>query len=701
MTPLAESAAGVLRMLDAQSVAVVGASGDPEKIGYLPVYYLVKFGYEGRIYPINPRLTEVEGLTVYPSLTDLPEIPDLVAIMVGAPLVPDVLEEAGRLGIPAAVIISSGFAEVGEEGAELQRRLIEIADATGIWVCGPNSVGIINAATRMALTFTAALTSGPLAPPGRIGIVSQSGAFGTVLYGLARDQALGLHTYISAGNEAQLGVSDYIAALVEHPEITTIGGYIEAIRDGAAFAEAAAAARGSGQPIVLVKVGASEAGTLAAASHTGALTGDDRAYEAAFGRFGVARAIDEQHLLDLLEAFDVLERLPSGNRVAIASMSGGAGVLLCDAAEEHGLAVLPFSDELVGRLGEVLPPYAAVANPVDFTGQFVTNTAGLRTVVAELAAAETADAVILFAGLGWTAGGAWVDPVIDAAGSGAPVIVVSPLATEDQRARLRKAGIPTYHSPLQAIRILETLVTWNTWEPPEDVDPITSSWSHVPGILSEATAKALLADAGLTIPRGVVVTSAREAEDVAASFGSRFVMKVSAPGLSHKTEAGGVRIGVTPAAAGPVFEEIMAAVTGFQPDVQVDGVLLEEMIDEGVEAIIGSTWHEPFGHVVMVGLGGVSVELLGDVVFALAPIGPGDARILIESLRSYPLLDGYRGAVPLDVEALAETVSVVSRLAAGAGSQLRELDLNPVKVLPAGKGAVILDALAVLEVSAE
>ncbi len=550
----------------------------------------------------------------------------------------------------------------------------------------------------MALTFTAALTSGPLAPPGRIGMVSQSGAFGTVLYGIARDRAIGLHTYISAGNEAQLGISDYIAAFVKHPEITTIGGYIEGIRDGPSFSEAALAARASGQPIVIVKVGASEAGTSAAASHTGALTGDDRAYDAAFRRFGIARAVDDQHLLDLLDAFDVLEELPSGNRVAIGSMSGGAGVLLCDAAEEHGLVVPPFTAELKARLADVLPPYAAVANPVDFTGQFVTDTAGLRTVVAELAAAESSDAVIIFAGLGWTAGGAWVDPVTDAAGSGAPIIVVSPLATEGQRDRLRKAGIPTYHSALQAIRVLETLVAWNTWTPAEAVDPIEEPWSQVRGMISsEANVKALLADAGLSTPKGVVVASAAEAEKAAATLGSRLAMKVQAEGLDHKTEVGGVRLGVAAPEAGTVFDEIVAEVGESDWGTEVTGVLVEEMVEGGLEAIIGSTWHEPFGHVVMVGLGGVSVELLGDVAFALAPFGPDDARVLIESLRSYPLLSGYRGSVSLDIEALADTLSVVSRLAAGAGPTLRELDLNPVKVLPVGKGTVILDALAVVE----
>ena len=447
MTTLADSAAAIRQMLDAKSVAVVGASGDPQKIGYLPVDYLVKFGYGGKIYPVNPRLEEVRGLRAYPTLSDLPDVPDLVAIMVAAPLVPAVLKEAGELQIPGALIITAGFSEVGGDGIALQHELLEIAEANGIRMIGPNSVGIIHSPSKMALTFSAALRHGPLAPSGNIGIVSQSGAFGTVLYGVARHEGLGIHSYISAGNEAQLGVPEFVAAMVQHPEVRTIGGYVEGIRDGAAFVEAALAARRADKPLVLVKVGASQTGSSAAASHTGALTGSDQAYTAAFRRLGVARAVDERHLLDLLQAFDVLETLPSGNRLAIASMSGGAGVQLCDAAEAHGLEVLPFTENVVGRLKEVLPPFAAVANPVDFTGQFVTNPTGLRTVMRELASAETADAVIMFAGLGWSAGGGWVEPVVEAAGSGSPIFVVSPLATKKQRNRLMTAGIPVFPDP--------------------------------------------------------------------------------------------------------------------------------------------------------------------------------------------------------------------------------------------------------------
>jgi acyl-CoA synthetase (NDP forming) len=682
-------------MLDAQSVAVVGASGDPAKIGYLPVDYLVKFGYEGRIYPVNPRLEEVRGHTAYPSLSALPEVPDIVAIMVAAPLVPAVLEEAGTLGVRGALVITAGFAEVDEDGEALQERILEIAEAHGIQMIGPNSVGIIHSPTKMALTFTAALRQGPLAPTGRIGIVSQSGAFGTVLYGVARHEGLRIHSYISAGNEAQLGVPEFVAAMVDHPDIHTIGGYIEGIRDGAAFMDVALAARRAGKPIVFVKVGASAAGATAAASHTGALTGNDQAYQAAFARGGVARAVDEQHMLDLLQAFDVLDSLPAGNRLAIASMSGGAGVQLCDAAEAHGLRVLPFSDEVISRLKAVLPPFAAVANPVDFTGQFVTNPTGLRTVMRELAAADTADAVVLFAGLGWSAGGGWVEPVVEAAGSGSPIFVVSPLATEDQRSRLTAAGVPIYETLRQATQVIESLVAWNSWQPAESAAPIDPGIDTPGGAMTEAEGKALLADIGIRVPRGSVAASPEEAAAAAAAIGGRVVMKIEAVGVDHKTEAGGVRVGVATGDAAATYDEIVAAVAAYAPDAQIQGVLVEEMIPGEAEAVIGTTWQPPFGHVVMVGLGGVTVELLGDVAFALAPVGQAEARAMIESLRGYPLLNGYRGATPLDVDALAETVSRVSLLAAGMGPRLLEMDVNPVRVLPAGSGVAALDALVI------
>ncbi len=693
MTRLREAARAVRRMLEAESIAIVGASGDASKIGYLPVEYLVNFGYGGKIYPVNPRLSETQGHTVYPSLSALPEVPDIVAIMVAAPRVPAVLEEAGRLGIKAAVVITAGFAEVDDDGTALQSRLVEIADAYGIDMIGPNSVGIIHSPSKMALTFTAALRQGPLAPSGRIGIVSQSGAFGTVLYGLARHQGLRIHSYISAGNEAQLGIPEYVAAMVDHPDIRTIGGYIEGIRDGAAFVEAALAARRAGKPMVFVKVGASAAGATAAASHTGALTGNDQAYDAAFARCGVARAVDEQHMLDLLQAFDVLPTLPAGKRLAIASMSGGAGVQLCDAAAACGLDVLPFDDGVIARLQEVLPPFAAVANPVDFTGQFVTNPTGLRTVMRELSAAGTADAVVLFAGLGWSAGGKWVQPVVEAAGSGSPIVVVSPMATEEQRSRLTAAGVPVYETLRQATRVVASLVAWNSWLPAEAVAPLNPGVAFDGGPVTEAAAKAMLAAIGVGVPRGVVATSPEEAV-AAAGIDGRVVMKIQADGVDHKTEAGGVRVGVAAGDVAAVYDEIVSAVAGYAPDATSQGVLVEEMISGGVDAVIGTTWQPPFGHVVMVGLGGVTVELLDDVAFALAPVGPAEARSMIESLRGYPLLDGYRGAAPADVDALAHAVSVISRLAAGMGQGLRELEVNPIRVLPVGSGAVALDALA-------
>ena len=696
MSTLAQAAAAVRAMLDAESIAVVGASGDPSKIGYLPVDYLVKFGYEGRIYPVNPRLSEVRGHTAYPSLAALPEVPDIVAIMVAAPLVPQVLEEAGRLGVRGVLVITAGFAEMDDAGAALQEQLVGIAEAHGIQMIGPNSVGIIHSPSKMALTFTAALRQGPLAPPGGIGIVSQSGAFGTVLYGVARHEGLHIHSYISAGNEAQLGIPEYVAAMVDHPDIHTIGGYIEGIRDGAAFMEVALAARAAGKPIVFVKVGASAAGATAAASHTGALTGNDQAYDAAFDRIGVARAVDEQHMLDLLQAFDVLESLPAGNRLAIASMSGGAGVQLCDAAEAHGLEVLPFSDEVIGHLKDVLPPFAAVANPVDFTGQFVTNPTGLRTVMRELAAADTADAVVLFAGLGWSAGGGWVEPVVEAAGSGSPIFVVSPLATEEQRSRLTAAGVPIYDTLRQATQVIESLVKWNCWQASAEVVPIVPESAVSAGAMTETDAKALLAGIGIRVPRGSVATSPDEAATAAARLGDRVVMKIQAGGVDHKTEAGGVQVGVAVDDAAATYDDMVAAVAAFAPDADIQGVLMEEMVSGGVEAVIGSSWQPPFGHVVMVGLGGVTVELLGDVAFALAPVGPAEARAMVETLRGYPLLNGYRGAAPLDVDALAEAVSLISRLAAGMGPQLRELDVNPIRVLPAGGGVAALDALAVI-----
>jgi acyl-CoA synthetase (NDP forming) len=678
-------------LLDAVSVAVVGASEDSAKVGYRPVRYLLDHGYRGRILPVNPRLDRCQGLPCAATLSDLDEPPDVVVVVVRAQLVPGVLEEAARLGVRGAVVISSGFGESGEAGAELEREVAAIARRHSMAVCGPNSVGIVHTPARLTLTFTEGLVRGELRE-GRIGMVSQSGAFGTVIFAQAQARGLGLRTYVSSGNETVLGFADYLEDLVADPGVSVIGGYLEGLRDGQRFLEAAATAREHEKPVVLMKVGTTEHGGRAAISHTGMLAGDDRAYDAAMRRAGVVRVSDERELLDVLCAFDTLAERPRGGRVAVVSMSGGAGVLLTDLVSRSGLSMAELSPATRAALEELLPAFASARNPIDLTGQFVTNSEGLTDVLGIVRGDPGVDAVIVFTGLGWAERANWVDALLQAGGD-APLLCIYPLCGPEQRERLHRGGIPVYEGSVEAVRALRAVVRWTAWTPPERPAPLVVAPAARVGTLTEAAAKELVAGAGLAVPGGRVVRSAQQADAAARELGGRLVLKASSSALAHKTEVGGVLLDVQAGDAAAAFERVRAAVAARRPDRPAPDVLVERMVEGELECVIGAVRTPPFGHLVMVGVGGIHVETMGDVAFGLAPVSAGDARAMIESLRAYPVLCGARGGPPLDVDALAAAVSTVSRLAADLGESLEELDLNPVCLRANDGGAVVLDAL--------
>ncbi|MDX1690698.1 MAG: acetate--CoA ligase family protein [Acidimicrobiia bacterium] len=695
MSPSTDVAEAMAAMLEAQSVAIVGASTDPKKVGSRPVDYLIRIGFPGRIYPVNPSTDEIRGLRCYPSLGALPEVPDVVGVVVSADLTKRIVTEAAELGVRAAVVITSGFGEIDEEGAVREAELAAIAREHGMLLVGPNSVGIIHTPNSFALTFTAALLKGSLTRPGGIGLVSQSGAFGTIIFALARDADLGLRSYVSTGNEAAFGLHDFMAGLVEDPGIRVVGGYVEAIRDGPGFVRAAQRAHELGKPVVLVKVGASDAGRAAASSHTGALAGNDDAYAAAFRRLGVVRAEDERHMLDVLDTFDTWYRFPRGRRVAVVSMSGGAGVLLCDDLDRRGLEVPAFSPGLHGRLSELLPRYGSAQNPVDLTGQFVTNPSGLRDVLEAIVHSGDVDAVMLFAGIGWTGEGSWAESVAELTSSGAPIMVVTQLAPPHALATLRAAGIPAFSSPIQASRVLSSVVEWTSrphWSPPE---PLAIPERRIPAAPSEAEAKAMLAEVGIPVPRSIVADTPDEAAERAEDLGDRVVVKGQGPGLEHKTDLGAIEVGLPVAEVAAACGRIADRVAERSGSAVVESYLVESLAPDGVDCVIGAVWEEPFGHLMMVGLGGTTVEVLGDVAFGMAPMDVEEAEALIRSLRAFPLLEGHRGSEPMDVGALAAALSDISRLCAHLGPSVRELDVNPVRVLPAGQGVVALDALVV------
>lgn len=725
--------ARIRRLLEAQSVAIVGASGDDRKIGNRPVRFLSSLDFAGRVYPVNPKLAKCCGLPCFPTLAALPERPDLVLVVVNADSAPGALEEAGALGVPSAIVLSSGFAELGERGSQLQTELVDIARKYGITMCGPNSVGVVHTPTNLVATFSEALTRGGI-PAGPIGVVSQSGAYGTILLAEARTRGLGIRTYVSTGNEAGLGLGDYIGALVEDPEVGVIGGYVEGIADAGTFIGALDDAAAAGKPVVLVKAGRSRHGGLAASSHTGALAGRDEAYEVAFRRHGAVRARTDAEFIDILEAFETLKTLPNGPRVAVVTMSGGAGVLIADLLDESGLQMATLSEATTSELSRILPTFASIANPVDLTGQFVTNGDGLTNVLASVGSDSGVDMVIVYQGLAWQTDGHWFDGVADLAGRGIPVLAVRPLAESEVHARYRAVGVPVYHSASSAVDVARAVAGWgiahveraralgrpSSGALPVPVAPATSlangrdaslsaahrsgavdeSWlaslDGVEGVIREEEAKRVLEQFGLTVPRGGTARSPEEAVSIAAGLAGRVVLKIDAPGVLHKTEIGGVVVGVAQDDVARAFVDLIERATAAGFHRKELAVRVEELVVDGAEFMVGAVRATPFGAMVAVGLGGTFTELVGDIAFAIAPVMPTEATEMVASLRTVPILRGYRGGAVLDEPALIEAICRISQMAHELGERLVELDCNPLLVRPLNEGAVVLDAALVL-----
>ncbi len=683
-------------LLNASSIAIVGASDRPSKVGYRPLRYLLEYGYEGRIFPINPTRDTCQGLTCYAFLADLPIVPELVAIIVSAERVPSVLREAAKLGTRSAVVISAGFGETGERGRDLETELRQIANDNGMQVIGPNSVGVIHAPNKLTVTFTEALIRGPVID-GSIGVVSQSGAFGTVIYAEARDRGLGIRTYVSSGNEAHLTYSDYLAEMVEDEQITVIGGYLEGLREGKRFMRAAQRARDLDKPIVLLKVGNSDDGRRAAQSHTGALSGSAIGYEAAFDRLGVVQVRDEVELLDTIEAFNTLRVRPARTRVAIVTMSGGSAVLTSDLLDREGVSLAVLSAETVDAIKALLPPFATTVNPIDVTGQFVTDAGALGDVLSAIAEDPDVDVIIAFSGLGWSGGeSGWIAGMSAFHHPTVPIIAVVPLCSTEDRLTLRAAGVPAYRSARQAVQVLGALQRWGRWvRPPEGATERASTLLPT-GTLGEDETKRLLSEVGIRIPEYGIAKSPDEARRIATSIGGLLVLKLEVPELTHKTEVGGVRVEVLPEDASAVYESLAEIAGRIGANSVNVPVRVESFVKSVAECAVGIVTAAPFGHLVMVGFGGTQLELTQDVTFRLAPVTVDEAREMITSLKGAALLDGWRGGPAGDGEALAEIVAQVSRFSVNMGDRLVELDINPVAVLERGKGAVALDALMVL-----
>lgn len=688
------------RLLRPRSVAIVGASADAGKTSGRPVSYLAKHGYAGRIMPVNPRVDRIGDLPCYPDVASLPEVPDVGIVLLGAERADQAVRALAARGTAAAIVLAGGYAEAGEEGAQRQRTLIEAAGPMRL--LGPNTIGLVNLTDRIVLSASGALEMKSF-HAGAIGVVSQSGGILGALLSRAAARGIGLSKLISTSNEADLELADFIEHLADDDATRVIALYVEGLRHPDRFRAAALKAARAGKPIVAFKIGRSESGARAAASHTGAMAGADAMYDALFEQVGVLRVRTFGELLDVPAALATGRRL-RGRRVAILTSTGGAGTLVSDEIGLAGFEAPPPDPETGEQLRALMEGDHAVLdrNPIDVT------LAGLRADVLRSACdillrSASYDALAVIVGSSGVSQPALMADAIGAVlpQSEKPVIAFVAPHAPDAAALLTLRGVPAYTAAESCGSALNALwLAANRRVPERDAAPASSvAQDRLPrGSLDEMQAKQLFARFGIDGTRERVVRTAEEATAAARELGPRVVLKLLSSTVTHKSDVGGVAVGLDESSVGAALAKMAREVeshTGALPG----HYLVQQQVAGGTEMILG-LHRDALGTAVLLGMGGVTAELFQDTAIRLLPPEGGlsrdEAIAMARSLKGWPLLDGYRGRTPADIDALADAVVAFSRMAAALGDRLLEAEINPLFVLARGQGAVAADGVAVL-----
>ena len=684
-------------MFRPKSIAILGASRDENKIGGRPLLYLKKYAFDGPIYPVNPNYPEVQGLKAYKSILDVTGEVDLALIVLPAAAVLQAIGECAEKGVKSVVIFSSGFAETGDEGSAVQLEMRRIADRAGMRIVGPNCMGIAAFDHNMIITFGVSMLN---LPPvlGPVSIVSQSGAFGSVSYAEARQRHLGVRLWATTGNESDVNVADCLNYYVEDPETKVILMYFEASRDGAKLMAGLEAAKKARKPVVAMKVGSSEVGAEAALSHTNSLAGSDSVVDTVLKKYNAYRAETLDEFFDIGYAFTG-GLFPAGNRLGIVTISGGVGILMSDYAAKLGLDVARLSDTAQAKVKDVIP-FAGSRNPVDITGQAVNQPEILEHCL-DIMIQEGAHDVIIVYFAGMTSleylQKAGLTRIREKHPTAA--IIVSVAMEEETRELFDELNYLVIPDPTRAVRAAAALMQLGQGYAKVELPAQPSIAAPVlapAGMQNEVEAKRILAKAGVPVVDERLVMAADEAAKAAGEIGFPVAMKLVSTDIPHKSEIGGVLLNVADhAAAWDGYDTLLARAKTAQPDAKVDGVVVAPMVSGGVETILGVKIDPAFGPVVLFGLGGIFVEVLGDVTQRLAPFGIEEAHEMVREVKGFALLDGARGAAPADVDTLAEALSRLSVFAHENAARIESIDINPFLVLPKGQGAFAVDALII------
>ena len=684
------------KLFNPESVAIVGASTHEGKIGHILVKNLLTYDYPGKIFPINPKASEILGLKAYSSLKNIPERVDLAIIAVKPVDVLETIKICGEKNIEAAIVISAGFKETGPKGAKLEQELKKLAKENGIRILGPNCLGLIDTHSKLNASFATGMPE-----QGEIGFFSQSGAMCVAILDWVLGEKIGFSKFISLGNKTDISEIDMLIALGEDKNTKVILGYLEGIENGPAFIQVAQEVSKK-KPIVIIKAGVTSAGAKAVSSHTGSLAGSESAYQAAFKQSGVIRAKTINELFNYALAF-VKQPLPKGPRVAILTNSGGPGIIAADACDQSALQLVRLNSETAEKLRSFLPPVASFVNPIDIIGDAhfdrydqalkvlleasnVDAVIVILTPTATIEIKETAKAVVKHAQK-----------------TNKPILCsfMGKMQVEKGVRYLKKHGIPNYLCPEDAVMVLEKMWQRQHWlsQPLSTYFQIQADRARVRYLLemakrqgrfhlTETEAREILKAYGFSLPQTRLARTKEDAVEAAKNIGFPVVLKIVSPDISHKTDVGGVILKLeTPQAVKEAFTEIMLRVKEKFPKAAIYGISVQEMIQGAKETIIGFTRDPQFGPLLMFGLGGIYVEILKDVSFRIAPIGKREALEMIREIKTYPLLRGIRGEPPTDVSALVEGILALNQMALDF-PEIIEAEINPFLVRTKGSTAV-------------
>jgi len=684
-----------------KSVAIVGASSKKGKVGYEILTSLIKGGYEGKIFPVNHKADLIESLKCYPDLESIGEVPELVIITIPAKFVASVMKQGVKIGVKSVVIITAGFKEVGNNGKELEQEILRIARQGGMRFVGPNCLGVLDVVHKLNASF-----GGDLPRLGSIGYISQSGALLAAILDMANASDIGFSKLVSIGNKADIDELDMITALGDDDDTTVIAGYLESITDGNEFVRQAEKVSQS-KPILVMKSGGTRAGSKAASSHTGSLTGAETAYEAVFERAGIVRCNSITEQFDYAQAF-AYQPLPNGSKVAVITNAGGPGIMAADAIERQGLVFAKPTEDTVTKLKEKLPAAANFHNPFDVLGDALADKYEF-TLDVVLDDPNVDIVLVLLTPQAMTECKKTAEAIVKVAGEKHKKPILACFIGAEKVAEairvLRQGNIPQYGSPESAvatIRVMNDYVRWKA-RPKRVVKLFPVNRRKVENIIekhirhgmrevAESESKEILEAYGFVTPKGAIATTAEQAANIADQLDYPVVLKIWSPDIIHKSDCGGVRIGIKSAReVKDAFDLMMYRIPKKLPDADILGVLVQEMCGGGKEVILGMNRDPHFGPLMMFGMGGTMVEVLKDVSFYLAPLTADESKQMLMATRTYKMLEGFRGEEGVDIDALAEGLQRLSQLVTEF-PQIQELDINPFIVGPEGVTPIAVDA---------